>query len=492
MRSGSQTFGLLLVANLPLDPNAEWLVRCTAESFLPTMDVLMNCQRDGVPTPLTLAVSAGAIELWSRPEFSKAVGTYLEDRARSYAEAWQQGPTPLRLVAGWYEQRYRHLLSFLDSLGGDLLGPLRVMKKQNTIDVIPALNDLAVGPAGAPWTAAALGSPIGRFTDAFGAPKGAWLSGGRFSPETDQVLDAHGVRYTFRDQAANPNLGGGSRLRASRSGIAYLPIHEVSEQPIWDTATNMLPSLCYRDRGAAPDAGSMSSTLLLASQLHHTALAYHQSRTEGGERELYDPMAAKLLARRHAAHFAQFIRDSQTSDDRCDHLTVSVRLESLGAVWVEGPWFLESFLRNAPAAGLQQTLPLRVLSRFPALPLIDEHQTNELRNNWRQTQWLDARLDSCTAQLVTAWHREAKDPERRVALTQVLRELTSANHETYRTMLVQGVGAEHAGDQIQGHLSAAERLLSGRKVSSDGARYAAYWGSKSEWGGSGLLSRVGS
>jgi len=307
------------------------------------------------------------------------------------------------------------------------------------------------------------------FTDAHLAAAGTPLSAYDEIPMGAERFDLHGRSRRGAPQVATIEHSPykAYRLRSRRGGsaaVAALVRDPVASLQVWSR------------HGGYPGDG--------------TYLEFHKIRWPGGlklwrvtgndvdlgDKQAYDPAAARGRAADHATHFVQLLRrialtDSQevSEDGETGDVVVSpFDTELFGHWWFEGPDFLgEVYRRFADTSDVQPTTASSHLRDRPPEATLDlaagSWGANGDYSMWLndETVWTWQRLWPLEHAFWEAAPAALRVPAARPVLAQAARELLLAQGSDWQFIISTGEVADYATRRFNQHCDDLERLLAG-------------------------------
>ena len=381
-------------------PHGEvWLHEAVAETWLPLLEMIRRCARDGVRTPITLGMMPVLLEQLRHPGFRERFPAWLESlRARSRADAREfadRGDAHLaRLAEGW-DARFGELLALWNDIGGDVPRAFADLAREGRIELLTSnathgymplvLHDRCARAqvrAGVATSQRVLGL----------RPRGAWLPecayrpGGPWTPPVvhgdvrhragvEEVFAAEGVGFFFVDS----HLFRGARSEGVVGEGAAGPrtFGKVGwDQATWDTTrawrSVLEPHLVSSDGGpgrlvALARHPEVSETVW-SGQVGYPGdaryLEFHKKhgadglrywrvthpKADLGAKEPYAPDQVDAAVRMHAQHFVATVRSvlaaHHDASGRRGVVVAPFDAELFGHWWHEGPRFLEQVFRT--------------------------------------------------------------------------------------------------------------------------------------------------
>jgi len=415
-------FVLALHSHLPYVLNhgrwphgSDWLCEAAIDTYLPLLDTLRRLAADGVPSPLTIGFTPVLANQLVAPAFAEELEAYFEQRLKACDEAAGTfaGTVDEHLipVAGYWYDRLQSLRALFRSVNGDLVAAFRALEEAGHIEIIGGAATHGFLPLLGRDESVRLQLLLGRAEHErlFGrAPAGCWLPECAYRargpwaplpgapasderPGTEEFVAEAGFQYFFTDAhlaAAGTPLSAYDEIPM---GAERFDLHGRSRRGAPQVATiEHSPYKAYRlrsRRGGSAAVAALVRDPVASLQVwsRHggypgdgTYLEFHKIRWPGGlklwrvtgndvdlgDKQAYDPAAARGRAADHATHFVQLLRrialtDSQevSEDGEAGDVVVSpFDTELFGHWWFEGPDFLgEVYRRFADTSDVQPT-----------------------------------------------------------------------------------------------------------------------------------------
>ncbi len=494
---GYQCF--ILHAHLPFvrhpeheDPLEErWLLEAVTECYLPLLGVIDGWRRDGLPWALTVSLSPTLLSMLRDPLLMDRYRRHLErliDLARREVTRTRlsEGLAP---AARHYLARFEACRRDLDERwGGDIAGALAGFAAEGRLELLG-------GPATHPFLPLLLHEPesvraqlrvgLDEFERQLGRrPAGAWIPECGYAPGLDALLLEAGIQHTFVEAhgllAAWPPQPGVHQPVRTPAGLRVFGRDPETSRQVWNAQDGYPGDPAYREfyRDIAHDLDRQwLGPLLPAGVRVDTGIKYH--RVTGpvglGEKQYYDPAAAREQIELHAEHFVRS-RAEQAAElaMREGHAPVIVSpydAELFGHWWYEGPDFLDAVMRRlcAQDSAVAPITPGRCLELMemagPAQPCFSSWGEGGYAGVWlnEQTEWIYPRLDEAARRLrsLARRHQHNPDLQARRALDQMARELLLAQASDWPFLIRMGNAPHYARERICEHMGALERLARG-------------------------------
>jgi 1,4-alpha-glucan branching enzyme len=506
---------LVLHAHLPFVRHPEhprfleehWLYEAITDAYVPLLEVLS--ERTGRhPGPcLTLSLSPTLVAMLGDPLLQARFLDYLGRRTRlCEAEVLRRRGDPrLAALALGYRERLAGLAGlYRDRLGGDLVGAFAALAKAGVIELMTTAATHGYLPL-LRTQPAAVRAQLGVGQDAFEAvfgyrSAGLWLPECGYYEGLEADIAAAGFRYTLVDShgltGAVPPPAQGTRAPVEvpvpgGARIAVFGRDPASAVEVWSPDQGYPSHPDYReyhcDLGYTLEPALLDDFLPPGVAAAPTGVKYHRVTGGSGPKELYDPIAGALRARRDATRFVARRRaalEGIAPRPVPPILVCPYDAELFGHWWYEGPAFLAAVLREVDAAGDLEAISLGgYLTRHgtgegtgdgtgkgtgeiarPAPSSWGEHGYNAA---WltRETGWVYPLLHRAAGELadLVALHlRETGDLEARNRQARILRQagrsLLLAQASDWPFCIARGSASDYAQSRLRDSL-ARFRLL---------------------------------
>jgi 1,4-alpha-glucan branching enzyme len=321
---------------------------------------------------------------------------------------------------------------------------------------------------------------IGRdvYVDLFGVePRGFWLPECAYGPGLESILQEANIRWFVLD--THGLLFGKPRPRRSIYAPCYTPAgpaafardHDSSRQ-VWSAQGGYPGDPAYRE--FYRDAGFDLPLEHLGPVAHGTrkfsGVKYHRITGTGGQKQLYDPVAAERIAERQALHFLEERRRQirEVASPGFDPIVVvPFDAELFGHWWFEGPHFLEQFIRQAAIErDFRFSTPSEYLAANPTQQIIEPAISTWGENGYFEVwlnpsnAWIYPQLDIAAQRMTEVARRHAEDCRALVerVLKQLARELLLAQSSDWAFLMKTGTARDYATKRTIEHLARFNRL----------------------------------
>jgi 1,4-alpha-glucan branching enzyme len=416
------TFCLVLHGHLPWVlnhgwwPHGElWLHQAASDTWLPMLEMIEGCARDGVPTPITLGMMPVLLEQLSSPGFKRRFVAYLEERAAradaDHEELAKRNEPHVAWLAKRWGEHYRGQRAQFARIGEDIPGAYAQLAKDGRIELLtsnathgymPLLEHDACSRAQVRAGVATSERVLGF------RPQGAWLPecayrpGGPWRPPVvhgdtrhrmgvEEAFGHEGIRYFFVDA----HLFRGARSEGILGPHGFGKVG-------WDSATwdegrawrSVLEPHGVSSDGGPPRLVALARHPEVSEQVWSGEVGYpgdgrylefHKrhgadglkywkvtgSQTDLGAKDPYYPDDVQGAVYEHAQHFCAVVRAViQRHRDKYKRHGVVVApfdAELFGHWWHEGPRFLgEVFRALHHDASVRPDTVSGFLARVPA------------------------------------------------------------------------------------------------------------------------------
>jgi 1,4-alpha-glucan branching enzyme len=496
---------------------SDWLCEAAIDTYLPLLGTLHGLAADGVPAPVTIGFTPVLANQLAAPAFAAELEAYFEQRLEACDEAAATfaGTHDASLIplTGFWRDRLQGLRALFRSVNGDLVAPFRALEEAGHIEIMGGAATHGFLPLLGRDESIRLQLLLGRAEHVrlFGRPpagcwlpecayrgRGAWapLPGGPASgerPGTEEFVAEAGFRYCFTDAhlaAAGTPLGAYDDeipLGAERFDLRPRPRRGVPYAGTAEHSPYQTYRLLSHRVGAAVAALVRDPVASLRVWSRHggypgdgSYLEFHKIRWPGGlkfwrvtgagvdlgDKQPYDPPAARGNATSHATHFVQLLHRIAQDEPLGDVVVAPFDTELFGHWWFEGPDFLGEVYRGfANAWGVRPTTASRHLRDRPPAEALQlaagSWGANGDYSMWLndETLWTWRRLwplerafwDAAPAALAVAGARPI--------LAQAARELLLAQASDWQFIISTGEVADYAARRFNLHCDDADRLL---------------------------------
>ncbi len=486
---------LVLHAHLPFVRHPEfdafleenWLFEAITESYLPLLRMLRRLETARVPGRLSLTLTPTLCAMLSDPVLLRRYRRRLEglcELAGKEVQRTRNHASEFHDAALHYQQRFCELHRFfVQELREDLPAAFFALAGTGRIEIFGCAATHALLPLLESRHSMEAQIQIGveshlRYFKT--RPKGFWIPECAYSPQVDELLAAHGIRYFITDAHAvlhgvpRPKFGVYAPVRTPAGTVAF-PRDPESSRQVWSADCGYpgdgMYREFYRDLGWDAPLDYIQSYLVAHDLRHDLGLKYHRitGRVDLARKEPYAPAAARQRAQEHAAHFVrsrlEHARDLGAKTGRAPLFVAPYDAELFGHWWYEGPDFIEAVFYEAAATGLELVTPESYLPAAPELqpqtPCVSSWGYNGYFENWLNgsNDWIYPPMHEAGADMarLAHEHRHADDLLRR-ALNQAARELLLAQSSDWAFILSTNTMADYARRRVTDHLEHFQAL----------------------------------
>jgi 1,4-alpha-glucan branching enzyme len=486
---------LVLHAHLPFVRHPEyeefleesWLYEAITETYIPLLRLLERAVQDQIPCRLTLSLSPPLLNMLDDALLQDRYVRRLERLIALAAKETARTRSDLafyRLAQMYLELFTQARATFVDHYHCNLpqafrqlqdAGVLEIMSCAATHGYLPLLhvNEKAVR--------AQVRIGIDEYQRFFTrAPAGIWLPECGYYPGLDEILQAYGIRYFIVDTHAimyatpRPVYATYAPVYCP-SGVAAYGRDADSSKQVWSSHEGYPgdPQYrdFYRDIGYDLDEAYIRPYLPPPGDRVPLGIKYYRITGHTNAKAPYDPQQARERATEHARHFvAERTQHAERFAEKMDRPPLMVApydAELFGHWWFEGPWWLESVIRQAAAepGTLQLITPAEYLQRFPtnqiATPAASSWGAHGYHAVWLSdaNRWIYRHLHQAADRMVELAARfpQAEGLQRR-ALDQAARELLLAQSSDWAFLIEQGTAPQYATARVKQHLSRFTQL----------------------------------
>lgn len=519
------SFALVLHAHQPFvlghgrwPHGSDWLCEAVVESYLPLLRMLRSPASPQEVLPLTLSLSPVLCEQLTSSLFQTELQTFLDNRLRACAEAGahfrRHKQEDLVTVVNYWAGLYQNTISFLQEIGGDLLGALRQLREDERICLITSAATHGYLPLLGKEESVALQLRLAVDTHErhFAShPRGVWLPECGYRPRyhwippvgadrqglralrygLEEMLADNGLEFFFAD--SHLILGG----RPSPPYTDYFPqldrLREVGRGE-WPRRSHISPyqvstvvspggegaaRVFFRDLETAKQVWSRERgypgdpwylDFYKKHEPHDLRLWRVSDKGDIEAKSVYVPARAAERAGEHARHFAGLVATILQQQTTLLAPAVVCSLfdaELFGHWWHEGAHWLRHLRTELTARGVQLTTCTAYLDQQPpgesvTLPEGSWGEGGDHRT-WlnSETGWAWERLYDCEAEFWSYLHEcaaTAQAPLRRV-LAQTCRELLLMQASDWPFLMTTGTARDYADQRFSLHFADFKQLM---------------------------------
>lgn len=494
----------------------EWVHEGIAETYLPLLCALDDLTDDGVAWHLTLGITPILAAQLGDPSILERFVTYMTERvawADADVERFRlEGDTHLAQLAE--HERDWHAASlnmFLTRYNGDLLGAIKRMQEAGNLEIATSAATHGFLPLLSRDSSihGQLHTGATASTAMFGAaPKSVWLPECAYRPaesanehgvpirrpgierfvaeekievffsETHTVEGGHKLgkasgkvaepyghsrRSEIHPADANQHGVGGSTFRPYWVGdapgqVAVLARNPRTGQQVWSASHGYPGDYAYREFHKKGSESGMRYWRIGGREL------------DMGDKPPYDPAAADLRAREHAAHFAALVEDEigrhHAYTGSFGVISAAYDTELFGHWWFEGVTWLREVLRLlAVSPTVEITTASQIIEQHPPDRVL-QLERSSWGNNGDYSTWSNPEVDwmwplihqsELRMETLVALHPSATGNLNRL-LNQVARELLLLQSSDWPFLVTTGQAKEYAVERFTSHLERFSRL----------------------------------
>jgi 1,4-alpha-glucan branching enzyme len=528
------SLALILHAHLPFVRHPEhehfleedWFFEAITECYIPLVRMMQRLVDEHVPFKLAMSLTPTLCAMLQDKLLCERYVRHLDLLIDLAARERKRNRNLPRLseLADFYFKIFRETRRFfVDECKCDLLATFRELRESGGLEIVasaathgllPLLQEPVTaedGDLGVPFASSALpGSTpaaiaaraqilIGRdvYVDLFGVePCGFWLPECAYEPGLESILQQANIRWFVLD--THGLLFGKPRPRRSIYAPCYTPAGPAafardrdSSRQVWSAQGGYPGDPANRE--FYRDAGFDLPLEHLGPVAHGTrkfsGVKYHRITGAGGQKELYDPVAAERIADRQALHFLEERRRQireVVSAGFDPIVVVPFDAELFGHWWFEGPRFLEQFIRQAAVErDFRLSTPSEYLAANPTQQIIEPATSTWGENGYFEVwlnpsnAWIYPQLHIATQRMSDTANRYASStvvgqpvrlpsenapgeaPALQFAdrvLKQLARELLLAQSSDWAFLMKSGTAREYATKRTIDHLARFNRL----------------------------------
>jgi 1,4-alpha-glucan branching enzyme len=510
MPEASGTFALVLHQHLPFVRHPEhevaleeqWYFEAVVSVYTQLLARLASLEADEVDFRLTVSLTPSLLSMMEDPLLRERTSRHIDEMLALAIRERDRG-LATRGALEDVVQRVLIARRVFDRYEGDLTRGYRHFQDLGKLEVITSAATHFLLPLHLhqhETVRAQIQLACRQYQRVFGrAPRGFWLPENAFSPGLDAYLAAEGIRWTLvsansLSQGDTRCLFGTGRPVVSPAGVAFFGIDEATRGRIWsrDDGYPGDPAYkeWYRDLGHDLPWQDLPAYWRAGDVRRNTGIKVHKIGHRGtslGDKELYDPVAARQRAIEHAQAFvAERIasaEDFERGNEGLRSCTVSAYdAELFGHWWEEGPIFLDALLRTL--YGQDRIRPVtpseacggdhqRMMPGAASWGRGDYFQTWLEDRAYQPNDWIWRHVFRLSQQLVDLATRsgDAAEPLRARALNQAARCLCLAGASDWPFLIATGQATRYAEVHVVTHLDRARELL--RQV--EEGRFEAAW-----------------
>jgi 1,4-alpha-glucan branching enzyme len=484
---------LILHAHLPFVRHPEhehfleedWFFEAITECYVPLVRMMQRLVDEHVPFKLAMSLTPTLCAMLRDKLLCERYVRHLDsliDLATREQKRNRNHP-PLRELADFYSKTFCETRRFfVDECKCDLLTSFRELQESGVLEIIASAATHGLLPLLLQQSREAARAEIliGRdvYVDLFGVePRGFWLPECAYGPGLESILREANIRWFVLD--THGLLFGKPRPRRSIYAPCYTPAGPAafardrdSSRQVWSAEGGYPGDPAYRE--FYRDAGFDLPLEHLGPVAHGTrkfsGVKYHRITGTGGQKQLYDPVAAERIAERQALHFLEERRRQirEVASPGFDPIVVvPFDAELFGHWWFEGPHFLEQFIRQAAIErDFRFSTPSEYLAANPTQQIIEPAISTWGENGYFEVwlnpsnAWIYPQLDIAAQRMTEVARRHAEDCRALVerVLKQLARELLLAQSSDWAFLMKTGTARDYATKRTIEHLARFNRL----------------------------------
>ncbi|MEE9394603.1 MAG: 1,4-alpha-glucan branching protein domain-containing protein [Planctomycetota bacterium] len=473
----------------------EWLFEALAETYLPLLARFIELRDASIPFRISMSLTPPLLFMWKTASLRSKFATYLKNR-ESLARQVEKDPERFfhseesdadsqirKRCIEHYVERYRRLQALWKSIDGDLLSSFRQLQDDGNLEILASAATHGFLPLFQRKEAIAAQIRLGvELTEkCFGRrPRGFWLPECAWHEKLGAPLRAAGIEWLVLDHHGivgadpRPKHDHYRPAEIAEGLFAFGRDPRCSEQ-VWSSKVGYPGDPAYRelyrDIGYDADYRAIRPYLNPDGIRRNVGLKFQRitADVELHEKKNYDPEAAEIRTRAHAANFLDSRRDQiadlrRTLDTR-PVLTAPYDTELFGHWWYEGPSFLEQLFRQhqlrGDAAGFEFATPSEILDHRGPRSRVFAHPSTWGRNGYSEVwaneknAWMWPHLFEMQKRMCQrAEEFSQRNPtwmERRF-LNQMVRELLLAESSDWPFIVTMETSAHYAERRFRDHV----------------------------------------
>lgn len=518
MKTGAFTF--VLHSHLPYVrkagrwPHGEEMVHeAIAETYIPLLNALFDLKQEGYEPKLTIGITPILMEQLADADVLEHFELYVEERIaliESDLRLWEGKDSHRAALAQFYLDWYAgNLRAFRERYDRDIVGAFRKLQDAGNVDVLTSAATHGYLPL--MDRDSTLYGQIKTGVDTYvrhmgRQPQGIWLPECGYRPGymkdgrpsyykagEEEFLAAFGLKYFFTDT----HVIEGGKLVGKVAGDAVgpygaIPLRKVVVKPdVRPEATQRSTFRPYyvqaaevavfgRDERTGMQVWSAAHGYpgdFVYREFHrkdsNSGAQYWRISGAGvdlGNKDLYDPEAARRQVRLHADHFvhvvADRLREWSGKGDEMGVIVSAYDTELFGHWWFEGvDWLKEVIRQLSVSPDVELTTARDYLSAHPPTEVvaIPESSWGAGGGHWTwlnpETEWMWPLIHAAERRmekLAARWPNP--DKEWAVLLAQVARELVLLESSDWPFLMSTGQAKEYASGRFQQHLARFNHL----------------------------------
>ena len=469
----------------------DWLYEAITETYLPLLEVFDRCAEDGIPFRITLTLTPPLVGMLRDELLMSRYARRLDSLCElcdKEVERTRKDPQFAALAEHYRDHHYHLRRLFHDRYHRDLVSAFKRLQDAGVLEIITCgathgFLPLMVHPEA---VRAQIQVACAHYRMHFGRdPRGIWLPECGYAPGLDKALAAENIRFFFVDSHALSNAVPRPRRGVyapiyTPSGVAAFARDPESSMQVW-SAENGYPGdpvyrEFYRDIGWDLDFDYVKPYVQATGDRKNTGIKYHRitGKVPLGEKQPYDPKAARARAETHAGNFLynrtkqiEYLHDAFGPNSPPPIVVSPYDAELYGHWWYEGPAFIDSLIRRSAAEQDVFTLqsPIDYLAANPeqqlAQPPLSSWGAGGYAGVWldESNDWIYRYLHKASERMIelARQHQDANGVTRR-ALNQAARELLLAQSSDWAFIIKTGTMVDYAVRRTREHLLRFSKL----------------------------------
>lgn len=481
---------LMLHAHLPFVRHPEyedfleedWFYEAITETYIPILQVLNGCARDGVDFRLTMSMTPPLISMLTDPLLQDRYVRHIEkliELAEKEVERTQFQPD-FNALAKMYLRKFSSCRrTFADEYNRDITKGFKALQDAGKLEIVTCGATHGFMPLMEMIPNAVRAQiAVARQTheQVFGKPpRGIWNGECGYFPGLDEQLAKHGIRYFFVDTHGilhankRPKYGVYAPLYCP-SGVAAFGRDVDSSKSVWSAEEGYPGDVnyreFYRDIGFDLDYDYIRPYIHESGLRINTGIKYYKITGKSANKEPYNEQRAMDICAQHAGNF-MFNREKQVEYlsslmDRQPIIVSPYDAELYGHWWYEGPEFLNFLFRKIhhDQGTLDLCTPSEYLELYPmnqvAYPSFSSWGHKGYSEVWLEgsNDWIYRHLHKIAERMVELanTYRNTGDHIMTRALNQCAREVLLAQSSDWAFIMKTNTMVEYAVKRTKDHV----------------------------------------